>query len=129
MEQVVTQLQQEVFSGKLKLLINVNLATAQGEKDIPSLIDVKDMGRPKEISGKEVDFQQWSRTAEAFFAGMIQECEMMLEWSAEQAVEITTELVDLEFSPTSTKQERGIQNQAFVLQYTALAALTSDEAK
>ena len=56
---------------------------------------------------------------------------MMLEWSAEQAAEIAkeiaTELIDLEFLPTSTNQKRGIQNLEFVLQqmHTALMALTN----
>ena len=52
---------------------------------------------------------------------------MMLEWLAEQAAEITTELIDLEFLPTSTNQERGVQNLELVLQqmHTALMALTS----
>ena len=48
-----------------------NLATAQVRKDTPSLIDVKSLGRPKEFSGKEGDFQQWSKKTEAFFAGVI----------------------------------------------------------
>ena len=72
-----------------------SLATAQVRKDTPSLIDVNGLGRPKEFSGKE-DFQQWSKKTEAFFAGVIKESEMMLEWSAEQVTEITTELIDLE---------------------------------
>ena len=33
---------------------------------------------------------------------------MMWEWSAELAAEITTDLVDLEFLPISTNQERGV---------------------
>ena len=45
------------------------LATAQGKKDTPSLIDVKGLGRPKELSGKEENFQQWSKNTEAFFVG------------------------------------------------------------
>ena len=51
---------------------------------------------------------------------------MMLVWSAEQAAEITTELVDLEFLPTSTNVERGVRNLEFVLQqmHTALMTLT-----
>ena len=55
---------------------------------------------------------------------------MMLEWSAEQAAEITTEPIDLEFFPTSTNQERGVQNLEFALQqmHTALMVLTSYEA-
>ena len=32
----------------------------------------------------------------------------MLEWSAEQAAEITTDLVDLEFLSISTNQEQGV---------------------
>ena len=45
-----------------------NLATAQVRKDTPSLIDVNGLGRPKEFSGKEEDFQQWAKKTEAFFA-------------------------------------------------------------
>ena len=60
-----------------------NLATAEGKKDTPSLIDVKGLGRPKEISGKEEDFQQWSKKTEAFFDGVIKDSEMMLVWLAE----------------------------------------------
>ena len=57
MEQVVTQLEQEVFTLRAQVAsesgladavraIN-NLATAQVRKDTPSLIDVKGLGRPK----------------------------------------------------------------------------------
>ena len=80
MEQVVTQLQQEVFtliaqvadqSGQSDAVRAFNsLASAQGKKDTLSLIDVKGLGRPKE-SSKEEDFQQWSKKTEAFFAGVI----------------------------------------------------------
>ena len=70
MEQVVTQLQQELFTLRAQVAaesgladsvraIN-NLATAQVRKDTPSLINVIGLGRPKELSGKEEDFQQWS---------------------------------------------------------------------
>ena len=38
-----------------------NLATAQVRKDTPSLIDVTGLGRPKEFTGREEDFQQWSK--------------------------------------------------------------------
>ena len=89
MEQVVTQLQQEVFtldaqiadqSGLADAIRAVNnLATAHGKKDTPSLIDVKGVGRLKEFPGKAEDFQQWSNKMEAFFAGVTQESEMMLE--------------------------------------------------
>ena len=71
MEQVVAQLQQELFTLRAQVAaesglaeavraIN-NLATAQVRKETPSLIDVKGLGRPKEFSGKEEDFQQWSK--------------------------------------------------------------------
>ena len=55
---------------------------------------------------------------------------MMLEWAAEQTIEITTTAIDLEFLPTDTNEDRGVQNLAFVLQQvrTALMALTSYEA-
>ena len=110
MEQVVTQLRQEVFTLKAQgadqsglsdavRAINV-LGTAQAKKDTPSLIDVKGFGRPKAFSGKEEDFQQWSKKTEAFFAYVIQESEKMLGWSAEQETEITTMAIDLELLPT-----------------------------
>ena len=35
--------------------------------------------------------------------------DMMLEWAAEQATEITTTAVDLEFLPTDTNEDRGVQ--------------------
>ena len=140
MEQVVTKLQQEFFTLRAQVTaesglasavraIN-NLATAQVRKDTPSHIDVKGLGRPKEFTGREEDFQQWSKKTEAFFAGVIKESEMMLEWAAEQPTEITTTAIDLEFWPTDTNEDRGVQNLEFVLQqmHTALMALTSYEA-
>ena len=71
MEQVVTQLQQELFTLRAQVAaesgladavraIN-NLATAQVRKDTPSLIYVQGLGRPKEFTGREEDFQQWSK--------------------------------------------------------------------
>ena len=57
-----------------------NLATAQVRKDAPSLIDVKGPGCPKEFTGREEDFQQWSQKTEAFFAGVIKESVLMLEF-------------------------------------------------
>ena len=136
MEQVVTQIQQEVFMFKAQgadqsgladaVRATNNLATAQGKKDISSLIDVKGLGRQKDFSCKEEDFQQWSKKTEAFFAGVIQESETMLEWSAEQAVEMTTDLNGLEFLPTWTNQERGVQNLDFVLQQTHTALMAHE---
>ena len=58
-------------------------------KTLRGLIDVNGLGRPKEFSGKEEDFQQWSKKTEDFFVGVIKESEMMLEWAAEQTTEIT----------------------------------------
>ena len=86
------------------------VATAQVRKDTPSLIDVKSLERPKEFTGREEDFQQWSKKTEAFFAGVIKESEMMLEWAAEQTIEITTTAIDLEFLPSETNVDRGVQN-------------------
>ena len=138
MEQVVTQLQQELLTLRAQVTAESgladavraisNLATAQVRKDTPSLIDVKGLGRPKEFSGRE-DFQQWSTKTEAFFVGVIKESEMMLEWAAEQTIAITTTAIDLEFLPTETNVYSGVQNLEFVLQqmHTALMALTSYE--
>ena len=140
MEQVVAQLQQDLFTLRAQVAAESgladavraanDLATAQVRKDTPSLIDVNGFGSPKEFSGKEEDFQQWSKKTEAFFAGVIKESEMMLEWAAEQTIEITTTAVDLEFLPTDANVDRGVQNPEFVLQqmHTALMALMSYEA-
>ena len=104
MEQVVNQLQQELFTLRAQVAaesgladavraIN-NLATVQVRKDTPSLIDVKGLRRPKEFTGREEYFQQWSKKTEAFFAGVIKESEMMLQWAAEQPTEITTTAIE-----------------------------------
>ena len=140
MEQVVTQLKLELFTlgsqvaaesglGDAVRAIN-NLATAQVRKDTPSLIDVKGLGRPKEFTGREEDFQQWSNKTEAFFVGVIKESETTLEWAAEQPTEITTTANDLEFLPMDTNEDRGVQKLEFVLQqmHTALVDLTRCEA-
>ena len=37
----------------------------------------------------------------------------MLEWAAEQRTEITTTAIDLEFLPTGTNAEGGLQNLEF----------------
>ena len=78
-----------------------DLAAAQVRKKTPNLIDVKGLGRPRKFSGREKDFQQWSKKTES---------EMMLEWAAEQATEITTTAIDLEFLPTDTNVNRRVQN-------------------
>ena len=137
MEQVVTQLQQEVFTMRAQVAaestladavraIN-NLATAEVRKDTPSLLDMKGPWSSEGISVREEDFQQRSKKTEAFFAGVIKESEM--EWEAEQTVEITTTTIDLEFLPSETNVDRGVQNLKFVLQlmHTALMAFTSYE--
>ena len=121
--QVVTQLQQEVFALRAQVAaesglaeaaraIN-NLTTAQIRKETPSLIDVKDLGRPKEFSGKKEDFQQWSKETEAFFAGVIQECEMMLECAAEQTIDITMTSINLEFLPSDTNLDKEAKPSAY----------------
>ena len=136
MEQVVTQLQQELFTLRAQVAAETglpdavrainNLATAQVRKDTSSLIDVEGLGRPNELSGKKKDFQQWSKKTEAFFARVIKGSEMMLEWSAE----LSTTAIDLEFLPTDTNEDRGVHNLEFVLQHmhTALMAITRYEA-
>ena len=96
MEQVDTQLQQELFTLRAQVAaesgladavraIN-NLATAQVRKD-------------------------W-------------------RWAAEEPTDITTTAIELEFLPTATKVERGVENLECVLQqmHTALMALASYEA-
>ena len=130
MEQTVSQLQQELFTlnaqvaarAQIAAAVQVvnNLTTAQVRRD-PS---ESHLGRPKEFSGKEEDFQQ------ALFSGVMKEFEMMLEWASEQRTEISTELIDQEFLPIMTNQERGVQNLEFILQqmHTMLADLTSGEA-
>ena len=107
-----------------------NLATAHVRKDTPSVIDVEGLGRPTEFTGREEDFQRWSKKTEAFVAGVIKESETMLEWAAEQPTKMTTTAIDLEFLPTDANEDRGVQNLEFVLQqmHTALMALTSYEA-
>ena len=79
-EQVVANLQQEVFTLKAHVADQPGLteavraisnhATAHAQKDTSSLIDVKGLGRPKEFSGNEEDFQQWSKKTEALCAGL-----------------------------------------------------------
>ena len=137
MELVVTQLQQEVITLNAQVAdqtglveavgANNNLATAQVRKGTPSLLNVKGLGRPL---AKRKIFSSVRRRREAFFAGVIMEFEMMQEWSAEQVTKITHEFINLEFLPTATNHEQGVQNLEFVLQQmqTALTALTSYEA-
>ena len=135
MERVLTQLQHKLFTPRAQVAADAvrainNLATAQVRKETPSLIDVHGLRRPKEFSGREEDFQQWSKKTEAFFAGVIKESEMVLEMAAEQPTDITTTAGDLEFLPTDTNDDRGVRNQKFVLQQmpSALMALMSYEA-
>ena len=76
MEQVVTQFQQELFNLRAQVAAESgladavqatnNLATAQVGKDTPTLIDVKCLGRWKDFTGREEDFQQWSKKTDAF---------------------------------------------------------------
>ena len=94
-----------------------------------SCINTNDAGRPKVFSGKEEDFQPWAKKMEAFFAEKIKESAMMLEWAADQTTEITTELINREFLPTTTNQERGVQNLEFILQQIYTIFWTSRVAK
>ena len=122
----MTQLQQELFTLRAQVAAESGLAdavrafnnptTAQVREPIPSLIDVKGLGRPKEVTSKEKDFQQWYNKTEAFSAGVIQESEMMLEWTAEAGHGNHEQLTDLEFLPIATNVDRGARNLQFVLQ-------------
>ena len=67
-----------------------NVATAQVRQDTPRHIEATGLSLPKEFSGKEQDFQQWSKKTEPFFAGVIKESEIVWDWSAEQTTEIST---------------------------------------
>ena len=102
------------------------LATAPGKKDTLSLTDVKGLVCPKEFIGGRKTLS----TVVEEDGGILCGSEMMLEWSAEQATDMTTTAIDLEFLPTVTNVERGVQNLEFVLQqmHTALMVLTSYEA-
>ena len=93
-----------------------NFEKSRGKKDIPSLHCREWPCRPKEFSGKEEDFRQWSKKTEAHFAGVIKEPEMMLEWSVQQATEIATTAIDLEFLPMDVKEGRGVHKLEFILQ-------------
>ena len=72
-----------------------------------------------------------AKKTEAFFAGVIKESDVMLEWAAEQSTEITTTAIDLEFLPTDSNENRGVHNLEFVLQHMheMLRTRTSPEAK
>ena len=87
-------------------------------------------GSPKKFSGKEEDFQQCARKTEAFFAEVIKESEMMLEWASDQPMEITTTAIDLEFLPTDSNEGRGVRNLELILQHMheTLMTRTSQEA-
>ena len=141
MEQVVTQLQQEPLALRAQVTTQSelaeavqamnNLATAQFRKATPSLVDVKGLGCSSEFSSNDEDLQQWSKKTEAFFAGVIKESDMMLEWTAEQMTEISTETINREFLPIMTNEEQGAEDLECVLQQMqiALMALTIGEAK
>ena len=78
MEQVVSQLQQELSTLRAQVAEESGLADAvrainnfsisQVRNDTRSLIDVKGPCHPKEFTGCEEDFQQWSKKTEALFA-------------------------------------------------------------
>ena len=86
MEQTVSQLQQELFTLNAQVAARVqiaaavqvvnNLTTAQVRRD-PS---ESHLGRPKEFSGNEEDFQQ------ALFSGVMKEFVLLLEWASEQSM-------------------------------------------
>ena len=83
----------------------------------------------RERSRSSEDFQKWSKKTETLFAGAIKSV-MILGWSAEQVTASTQELIDLDFLPTSTNEERRVHTLDYVLQQVlpALMSLTSYEA-
>ena len=90
MEQVDTQLRQEVLTLKAQVADQSGLADAVRAVNNLAIaqVDVKGVGRPKKFCGKEEDFQLWPQKTKAFFASVIKESEMMLDWSAEQSSSI-----------------------------------------
>ena len=82
MEQVVTQFQQERFTFRAPVAAESGLADAV--RAINNLATVQLRARhseshrcdsPKEFSGRDEDFQQWSKKTGAFFAGVMKESE------------------------------------------------------
>ena len=144
LEQAVSQIQQELLTiraqvasrGRMSESVQAtdNLTTAQSHEDVhskaSSCINTNDVGRPKEFSGKEEDLQHWSDDIKAFFAGVLKESKMMLDWTADQTMEITTTAIDLEFLPTESNGGRGVRNLEFVLKHMheMLRSRTSQEA-
>ena len=107
MEQLVTQLPQEVFN--LRAQVAAESALVDAVRAINNLATAQvRLGHPKEFIGREEDVQQWSNKTEAFFAGVIKESDMMLEWAAEQPTKITTTAIDLEFLPTDANEGTGV---------------------
>ena len=98
-------------------------------RESPNLIDVRGLGRPKEFSDQEEDFQQWSKSAEAFFAGVIKESEIMLHWAANRGRRLRVN-PSISSSCRLGNMWKEVQNLEFVLQqvHTALMARTFYEA-
>ena len=134
LEQSVSQIQQELLTiraqvasrGRTSESVQAtdNLTTAQSHEDVhskaSSCINTNDVGRPNEFSGKEEDLQHWSDDIKAFFAGVLKESKMMLDWTADQTMEITTTAIDLEFLPTesnggSRSTQPGVRLEAYAL--------------
>ena len=67
MEQMVIQLQQELFTLKAQVAARVQIPAGV---QVANNLTTKDLGHPKEFSGKKEDFKQWSKETEAFFAGV-----------------------------------------------------------
>ena len=81
--QVVFQFQQQLHSSS---------CCTSPEKDVPSLIDVNGLGvQGNYLAGKRISN-----------SGRERRRHFLLEWSAEQTTEISTEFVDREFLPTAT---------------------------
>eukprot|EP00959_Pyramimonas_sp_CCMP1952_P437731 9164504-Pyramimonas_sp.AAC.1 len=54
------------------------LAQAQAQRERPTLVDTRGLGRPKVFNNKEDEFQSWAQKAESFFSGVFPEAERLL---------------------------------------------------
>ena len=111
MEQVVTQLQQELFTLRAHVAaqsgLPVERSTISRQLKFGETLGDSSMLKasivPRNTKGKRRTCQHWWKRTEAFFAGVINESEMTLEWAVEQR--------------TDTNEDREVQNLEFVLQH------------
>ena len=111
MEQVVAQLQQELFTLKAQVAAESGLADAvraiNNLAECPVSEGYSEPHRRKGPRSSERILWQRGRLSAVVQedGGLLRgskESEMMFEWASEQGVEITRDAVDLEFLPTRT---------------------------